>query len=241
MNTILTDTLLQHFMSTFYGSGNYFGEYWFIGMEEGGGNDLDQVSKRLTAWVELGETELVDIFRFHEKIDYPQYFRDPVKLQKTWMQQARIVLASKGLPSTTLDVSAYQRDFIGRKTEETCLLELLPLPSPSSNIWNYNRWSTLHYLKDRNTYKDYCLPCRIKHIQSRIEKFKPKVVVFMGQVYSNYWHTIAGSNVSFTDEGGFWVDHSERTIFIITKHPAAHGVTNEYFETIGDYLFQILL
>ena len=65
MNTILTDTLLQHFMSTFYGSGNYFGEYWLIGMEEGGGNDLDQVSKRLTAWVELGETELVDIFRFH--------------------------------------------------------------------------------------------------------------------------------------------------------------------------------
>ena len=31
----LNDELLQHFMTTFYGSGNYSGDYWFVGMEEG--------------------------------------------------------------------------------------------------------------------------------------------------------------------------------------------------------------
>ena len=137
----LNDTLLQDFMTTFYGSGNYSGDYWFVGMEEGGGNDLLQVTNRLNAWIELGKTELVDINQFHVKINPHQYFRDPVKLQRTWMQQARIVLASKGLPSSILDVKAYQRDMLGRKTKETGLLELLPLPSPSTKVWNYALWS----------------------------------------------------------------------------------------------------
>ncbi len=239
MTTNLNDDLIQHFISTFYGSGNYSGEYWFIGMEEGGGNDLIQVTKRLNAWVELSETELVDIYQFHGKIDYPKCFKDPVKLQPTWKQQARIVLASKGLPSTIPDVRAYQRDFIGRETEETCLLELLPLPSPSLKNWNYNLWSSLPFLKDRKTYKQYCVPWRIEHIQSMIKKYKPKVVVFMGQVYLDYWHTIAGSHLCFTDKDGFWASISDGTTYIITRHPAAHGVTNLYFETIGNFLYQI--
>lgn len=230
----LNDTLLQHFMSTFYGSGNYSGEYWFVGMEEGGGNDLSQVTKRLNAWVELGGTELVDICEFHLKIDYPQYFRDPVKLQRTWMQQARIVLASKGLPSSIPDVRAYQRDVIGRKTSETCLLELLPLPSPSSNDWNYGLWSDLPFLMDRKTYRDYCVPWRVEHIRSKIKEHKPKFVVFMGQGYSDYWHSIVGRN--FTDIGGFWTANSAGTTYVITKHPAAQGVTNSYFETVGKFL-----
>ncbi|MCM1564345.1 MAG: hypothetical protein NC238_00050 [Dehalobacter sp.] len=236
----LNETLLQHFISTFYGSGNYSGDYWFIGMEEGGGNDLDQVTKRLNAWVELGETELVDIYQFHGIIGFPQCFKDPVKLQRTWMQQARIVLASKGLPSATPDVRVYQRDLIGRKTGETCLVELLPLPSPSLNHWGYNLWSSLPFLKDRKTYRDYCVPWRAEHIRTRIEEYKPKVVVFMGQGYSDYWHTIAGQKSSFTDKGGFLAANSEDTKYIITKHPAAFGITNAYFETIGNFFYQAL-
>ena len=232
----LNDTLLQDFMTTFYGSGNYSGDYWFVGMEEGGGNDLLQVTNRLNAWIELGKTELVDINQFHVKINHPQYFRDPVKLQRTWMQQTRIVLASKGLASPTPDVRTYQRDIIGRKTKETCLLELLPLPSPSTKVWNYALWSGLPFLKDRSAYRDYCLPWRTEHIRSRINEFKPKVVVFMGQGYSQYWQAIAGQNLSFADKGGFWAASSERTTYVITKLPAAQGVTNAYFATIGKYL-----
>jgi len=238
MTTSLNDTLLQHFISTFYGSGNYSGKYWFIGMEEGGGNTLEQVTKRLNAWIDLGKTELVDIYQFHLKIDYPQYFQDPVKLQKTWMQQARIMLSSKGLPSTTDYVRAYQRDQIGRKTGDTCLLELLPLPSPNVNNWNYNLWSGLPFLRDRQTYRENCVSWRAEHIRSRIKEYKPKAVVFMGQVYSDYWHTISGRNLIFTDKGGFWAGSSEGTTYIITKHPTAHGVTNAYFESIGE-LFRL--
>lgn len=233
----LNDELLQHFMTTFYGSGNYAGDYWFVGMEEGGGNDLTQLTSRINAWTELGETELVDIFDFHLRIGYPDYFKDPVKSQRTWMQQARIVLASTGLPSDTPAVKAYQRDVIGRKTSETCLLELLPLPSPSTAVWNYRDWSDIPFLKDRIAYREFCVPWRSEHIRSQIGIYKPKVVVFLGKTYYESWQTIAGRSLTFLDNGGYWTGHSESTIFIIAKHPAATGITNAYFETIGSYIY----
>ena len=238
MTIRLNDTLLQNFMSGFYGSGNLLGDYWFVGMEEGGGNDLDQVTKRLNAWVELGRKELVDIYDFHQKIDYPQYFRNPVRLQRTWMQQARIVLASKGISSSTEDVRAYQRDVIGRKNGETCLLELLPLPSPSSNDWNYGLWSDLPFLKDRKSYRDYCVPWRVEHIRFRIEEHKPKFVVFMGQGYFDFWKSIAGQGLKFDEKDGFWARSSGGTTYVITKHPAAHGVTTAYYENVGRFLLE---
>jgi hypothetical protein len=231
----LNDELLEHFITTFYGSGNYSGDYWFVGMEEGGGSDLGQVTARLNAWYDLGGTELVDIFKFHIKINYPEYFTDPVKLQRTWMQQARIVLSSKGLTASTSEVKDYQRDVIGRKTSETCLLELLPLPSPSTAIWNYDRWSSLPFLKDRSAYRDYCVPWRTKHIQSQISIYKSKVVVFLGLNYFEYWQAIAGRSVTFIDKSGYWTGNSSNTIYFIAKHPAARGITNAYFEPIGCY------
>jgi len=232
----LNDEFLQHFMSTFYGSGNYLGDYWFVGLEEGGGNDLVQVSNRLDAWKELGETELVDIYQFHTKINYPEYFTDPVKLQRTWMQQARIILSAKGQASDTESVKEYQRDTIGRKNSETCLLELLPLPSPSISIWHYDDWTSLKFLKNRKIYRDYCIPWRVKHLQSRIYSYKPKIVVFMGLSYFNYWQTIAGQSMRFTDQGGYWTGQADGIRFVISQHPVAHGVTNAYFEMIGSYI-----
>jgi len=132
---VINDELLKSFITTFYGSGNYEGQYWFVGMEEGGGNSLDQVAWRINTWHELGGAELVDIYKFHIKINHPEYFTNPVKLQRTWMQMARIILASKGLSTSVSDIKDYQRDIIGRKKSETCLLELLPLPSPNTATW----------------------------------------------------------------------------------------------------------
>jgi len=233
----LNDELLQKFMTTFYGSGNYSGHYWFIGMEEGGGNNLDQVTKRINTWKDLGGTELVDIFDFHIKINYPEYFTDPVKLQRTWMQQARIIISSKGQSATSLAVKAYQRDIIGRKAEETCLLELLPLPSPSTAVWNYNQWSNLPFLINRKLYREHCIGWRCEHIRSQIRIHKPKVVVFFGFSYFQNWKDIAGQSVGFHDKCGYWVGNSESTIYVIAKHPASKGITNAYFESIGSYLY----
>lgn len=230
------DELLQYFITTFYGSGNYSGDYWFVGMEEGGGASLDQVKLRLNAWQDLGEQDLVDMYDFHVRINYPEYFTDPVKLQRTWLQQARIILSSKGLLPTIPALKAYQRDVIGRKGSETCLLELLPLASPSTSVWNYGHWSYLPYLKDRKTYLEYCIPWRCEHIRAQIDLYQPKYVIFLGTGYSQFWNAIAGQNNIFENIGAFQAARSKNTLFIISKHPSSRGITNAYFETIGSYI-----
>jgi len=231
----LNEQTLLNFIITFYGSGNYSGDYWFVGMEEGGGKDLDQVSTRINTWQRLGETELVDIYDFHLRINYPEYFTNPVKLQRTWMQEARIVLAAKGLPCKTEDVRKYQRDVIGRKDKETCLLELLPLPSPSTSVWHYNERTALPILKNRQRYEDHCLPWRIEHIRSKILEHQPKLVVFCGSSYLQHWKAIAGNQVVFQKLNDFWAAKEGKTLYLIVKHPALKGITNAYFEEVGDF------
>lgn len=232
----LNDQLLQHFMTTFYGSGNYHGKYWFIGMEEGGGNDLDQVKSRIKTWQNLGESELVDLYDFHMGINYPHYHKHPVKLQTTWKQQIRIVLASKGKLTSLDNIRAYQRDVLGRKESEICLLELLPLTSPKTNTWHYDKWSSLPYLKSRDAYRNHCIPWRCDHIRSRIFSFHPKLVVFCGSSYFIHWQNIAGHKVQFRKQDGFWMGKSPPTLFLIVKHPAAFGITNNYFDSIGSFV-----
>jgi hypothetical protein len=43
----LNDELLEKRIETFYGYGNYQGKYWFIGMEEAGGEDFEDVNCRI--------------------------------------------------------------------------------------------------------------------------------------------------------------------------------------------------
>lgn len=148
-----------------------------------------------------------------------------------------MILKSKGLTAYTEDLKKYQRDFIGRKTSETCLLELMPLPSPSTVVWNYEQWSNLPFLKDRKAYREYCIPWRTEHIRSRISAFKPKVVVFLGLSYLGYWQAVAGQSVHFVDQGGFWAGQAAGTIYSVAKHPATKGISNAYFEKIGTYIY----
>jgi hypothetical protein len=54
MSNPLDESLLQEFMSNFYGYGNYAAPYWFIGMEEGGGDTIEEITRRLTVWDQRG-------------------------------------------------------------------------------------------------------------------------------------------------------------------------------------------
>lgn len=78
----------------------------------------------------------------------------------------------------------------------------------------------------------WCLPSRIKHLQTQITYYKPKVVVLYGLIYYKYWQVIAGidfwqgSDIIYTGYNG-------TTFFVMAKHPVAQGVTNKYFHQIG--------
>jgi hypothetical protein len=235
MTELLDDRLLTEFFQTFYGYGNYSGQFWFIGMEEGGGNSFSEINTRLTAWANRGKNELEDLAEYHNDIGVRDWFNNKPKLQPTWNKLIRILLSSSGELPTTEQVREYQKTLLGRLIGDTCLLELLPLPSPSIGKWLYAQYSQLPYLKDREIYKQECIASRITHLQDRINQYQPKVVIFYSLSYQDYWKKIAGVDFHQNSDK-IHTDRSESTLFVMTKHPAAQGVTSDYFHQVGQLI-----
>jgi len=116
------------------------------------------------------------------------------------------------------------------------LLELLPLPSPSTGKWLNDYFENVSYLKNREANKRAILRQRISSLKEGIDKYKPKIVVFYSFVYREYWRRIA--SVEFEKQtAGFEVGFNLETSFVITKHPAAIGVTNDYFNSVGRFFY----
>ena len=232
MTTLFDAQLLNEFVEKFYGYGNYNGQLWFVGMEEGGGNSFSEIENRLNAWTHRGKNELEDLAQYHAEIGMTDWFNDKPKLQSSWNKLIRILLSSKGQSPTTEEVREYQKILLGKSSGDNCLVNLLPLPSPSIERWLYAEHSQLHYLSDRLKYKKWCLKSRIEHLRNRINQYKPKVVVFYSLGYYKYWQEIIGIDL-LQEADNIHTGYNETTFFVITKHPATKGVTNEYFHQVG--------
>ncbi|WP_066376885.1 hypothetical protein [Anabaena sp. CA = ATCC 33047] len=233
---LLNDDLFRERIEKFYGYGNYQGKCWFIGMEEAGG-DCRDINLRIKIWEDRGKKEIDDVAEYHIDMGWAAGFKPGAAIQPTWKGLIRILLSAEGRENITVeDVRKYQISELGRKDKDTCLLELLPLPSPSLNDWIYGKHSKLPFLSDRQTYENYCLEKRIKDISQKIIKHQPKVVVFYGKLYEYSWRKITKiiTDIEFLQTSeGFLIARNSPTVFVIAKHPVAFGATNEYFHNIG--------
>jgi hypothetical protein len=226
---------LENFIQNHYGFGNLQAPYWLIGMEPGGGDTREEVERRVSIWHELTTTETADLAEYHRLLEMPQFFEDPVKRQPTWAGLIRLVLAVRGEAANTAAVRQYQRDRLGRLDEETCLLELLPLSSRSIGKWDYAEWSDLPYLASRKTYQQHCLPWRIGRLRQLIQQHAPPLVVFYGSTYRAWYEQVIGCEFSLDADGAGWAQQ-DGSLFVMIKHPAAHGVSSAYYERVGSQI-----
>jgi hypothetical protein len=229
------DGLLQEYMEGFYGFGNYAGAYWFVGMEEGGGSDAGYVTRKITDWRDSGRQELQGYSSEHS---WDRWFGPHARLQPTWSRLIRILLSAEGQPVDREDVRRYQRTQLGRSAGNDCLLELLPLPSPSTGDWLYGRHSRLPALVSRAVYIQAWSQQRATHIQQRIAEYKPKAVVFYSRSahYLYWWKHIARVPFVATALDGCQLGSNGATVFAIVKHPVARGPSNAYWATAGQLI-----
>lgn len=233
---MLDPELLRSFAIHFYGYGNPSAENWFISMEEGGGSTEAEIAARLCAWQRLGCGELCDVVEFHRcaKIG-TEFFEKHPPLQRTWYRMIRILLASEGqVPDVEL-ARLYQRDQLGRTNGETRLSPLLPLPAPSVGAWPYNRWSDVAEFQDRDTYTSFIIDKRVDHLTKRVAACCARNVVFLGAAYRSHAESISGTSL-IEQEEGFWCGHRGATKFAVCKHPNTRGLTNGYFDSVGQWL-----
>jgi hypothetical protein len=233
---MIEQSLVAEFINGFYGFGDLKAPLWFVGMEEGGGNSQEECENRILAWEKLGKQKLVDLVAYHKLINIDKYFVEPVILQSTWNKVIRVILSEMALPHETEDVREYQQNYLGRIGESTALLELMPLASRNIKEWHYSSWFENPVLFSREKYQNTITPRRIAEIRDQIDKQHPRVVIFYGSTYEEYWQKIIRSTL--TPHSSIEFKYYERTevLYISMKHPVATGVTNHYFEQIGEWI-----
>ena len=227
---LLDDDAVTTFIETFYGYGNWSAPVWFVGMEEGGGGTPEEIAKRIAAWAQRGRNELEDLVEYHHAIGVTRHFGG----QSTWAKLIRILCAIRGETPTQDDVRRVQADRFGRRNGDTALLELLPLPSRRMNQWMHAQLTTIPYLATREAYAAQVRPARVHRLRERLEAYRPRFVIFYGAAYLSWWSEIAGVALVIDSNAGFAIAAREGTTFGVTKHPAARGLTTDYFARFGE-------
>lgn len=238
---MLDDNLLAAFMRDFYGYGNLAAPLWFVGMEEGGGGRVEEIEARLQAWHERGRKQVEDVADYHVHFGISHLFLPPKPpIQMTWGKLIRATLAGNGRAVSNEDIRAYQAKGWGRTGGTTCLLELLPLPSPGTGRWLYGQHSKIDFLRTRETYRNEVSMNRVETIRELTKKFQPRAIVFYGKGYQEYWEQISGKDVSWRPWGEGFRANSAGTAFFSMPHPTSRGVTNKLFDDLGAELRRTL-
>jgi hypothetical protein len=232
---VLDPQLLQDFMRGFFGYGNLGANYWFVGLEEGGGKSLNEIERRLEAWHALGRPEVADLEEFHERAGVTRWSVAKPPLQSTWKQLIRVVLAAEGQDANVEAIRTFQRDHLGRQSGTTALIELMPLPSPSTSEWLYAS-AGIGIIGDRSSYSAAILDERIAAIRNLIAAHHPPFVVFYGLKRRDVWSSIAGAPFVDQDAGQFAFHSTPETLFLMIKHPVAWGAKNEEYEAAGRFV-----
>ena len=237
----LDSARLANYSEGFYGFGKWEARIWFIGIEEAGGWDQQHVHRRLQAWHQNGRADLEDAPTFYPDAGNKRWHGAAAVLQPTWAQLLRMLLAARGMPTTNEALLDYQRRHLGSRGGETCLAELLPLPSPSTKDWHYPKWSKLRWLENRQQYYGHLLVARAAGLARRIKTHKPEVVIFYGTTFLNTWSCISGATWAQAIPLKLLRYANGHTNFFVTKHPLDPALgtgRDSYFQEIGNYLYR---
>jgi hypothetical protein len=204
-----------------YGYGRWDAPYWFIGPEQGQSRkENGDLKQRLAAWRKLGSMELCDCEEFHLAINEHSWHRDG-KLQSTWRSLILLLMTFLNRPTDKESLRSYQRSEWGRTNGETCVIELSGLAA-----------NNLTVPRDRETFRQE----RIRVIRERMRENHPQLVVMYGTAQRQNWEKIAG--------GSFPPDNvlvSDGAILALTPHPVKHGLSNAYWEELGQRLRSVAL
>lgn len=233
----LDDKILENFMNSFLGYGNFNSDFWFIGMEEGSSNSFNEINNRINNWDIGGQKELEDVAKYHEKLGIDYFFTEIPKNQSTWNKLIRVLLAYEGKVPSLKEVKLYQKSHLARSNSNNCLLELFPLPARKSKDWIYSHISKIEWLSSKKEYKKHLINHRATLLREKINQYAPKLVVLYANnnEYRSYWELLSDrkfQQIEIKNRTAFTTSN-DKTLFVITDHPVSFGVTIEYFHAIG--------
>ncbi len=226
---------LNRYLSDFLGYGSETPNYIFVGMEEGGGESLDNISTRLKVWPKYGQKALVPLREFSIDLGFSDFFKEKPKSQPTWRALIKILLSLKGEDLSLNTIKEFQKIKLGSENSDHAIIELMPLPSPSTKDWPYENLADYPILRTRELYFNKLLEERISLLKKFILTSKPKVVVFYGYTYREHWEKVCDLDLREIQPNDFLYGTDSKIHYLVTKHPASF-IKKDYFEGIGLFL-----
>lgn len=232
MSEVISPQALSDYMSRFIGFGCPTAPVWFIGLEQGGGESLVELQRRVSAWQESGAGELADLRDHCERIGEHRWHGPRPRIQPTLGKLVRLLLAAQRQVVDTESVRYHQAEKFGCASGESVIADLMPLPSRNVSTWIYSSLIGVPDLESRESYLRRYRPKRVALLREAIHAASPKAVVFIGSSETNTWAEIAGAAFAEGSEGAAWARVGP-TRFVVLTHPTAYGSRNAYFEDVG--------
>jgi hypothetical protein len=181
------------------------------------------------------------LYEYHRDIQVQKWFQKNAPLQPTWNRLIRVLLATKGGFSDKEIVRKYQIEKLGRSNGEVCLLELLPLPSPTISHWMYSEHSDSPILSTREVYTQTIGKKRSEILTKLILEHQPRIVMFYGIGYLDWWRKISQIELlpKMLHNKVAYFGKLNSTAIAISQHPVATGVSLNYFHEIGQQLSEM--
>ena len=177
---MIDDGTLIEYADTFRTRGNRAGSRWFVGLEESGGEGAADVARRLDRWVAAGRPEREALDATDPDASAPDADRPGgAKLHPTWAAQIRVRLGIEGRPDDVEEIRRLQASDHGTADGETCLAELLPLPSPSASRWLYGKFSREPRLASREACQAHYLEPRLARLDALVREHRPETIALL--------------------------------------------------------------
>jgi hypothetical protein len=226
MNTALTDTELEHLLN-FIGYGKLNADVWFVGMEEGGGGE-DNIRARLKF------RPVEDCAEAHKILGITKFHTGQKIIQSTWRGMCYIMLRLEGKPVDRESIRNYQADYLGRFQGNSLLCELMPIPKPRIDTWDYEM--LIPQFKSAEEYYLLVKPRRVNYLRGLIQEHRPKVVIGYGQgLAKSYWqaYTELFPELKFSEHGQFLVARDTNTLVVLTNHFASKTMNGKFDEVVS--------
>jgi hypothetical protein len=220
-------------LKNFWGYGNLKGSVWFIGMEEGLGENEGFPLERFQA---TDGKAVVDI-RSNTADDH-QKFLISGKYQPTWNRLIFVLLYQKlGRVPTKEDIRNYQINDFGRIKSDHAILELMPLPARSvvKIDWIYHDIPLIG-LTHREEYLASYKPDRIQALKALIKKHQPKLVLFYSRTYFDDWQSIVPKKLKEVIPDKLHTAKVGSTVYAVTAHPTSFGISTSDWTQIAKKL-----
>lgn len=217
MSHPLTDQEL-HRLRYFIGYGTLQGDVWFIGMEEGGGGE-DNIRRRLKFRSVEGCDEAHRILKI-EKFHWGKRV-----IQRTWRGMCCIMLGLDGKKITRENIRHYQAESLGLLHGRTLLTELMPIPKPKIDWWEYKK--LIPQFSSREEYYSSVKPDRISYLRQLIKKHQPRVIICYGKKWWPDYKEIFGE-LPFETNGQMEIAKENDKLIILTHHFVARTMNDKF-------------